>query len=361
MSWTSHNYCSYDEEKRYLEEYKDFLIEDKGVKHLDALLLDSSLITTTKTRSYFFKVVDCGKYKQVYYYNELKLKNEKNLESNKKIDTTYLFKKENINRKNEKKFIEFKNVNRTKFNLQRLVKANEDEFKTFITLTFDEDVKDIDIANKRFRYWRDIFQRNFKDFKYICVPEFQKNDRVHYHLLTNLSYNDIYLINENIFYNKLLLKIKSNKYILSKSRLKAILDNCIKLNEINVVLRKIDGKLHNTKKTYNFKSKKYKIFKTVKYWNNGFSSILNLQSINVVGYITKYLTKDIDNRLFGRRKYFHSQNLILPKEYYIDCKNDDEFYYYLDFINKSNIVYQKDYLDIFENVINFVEYKDNGL
>ena len=155
MSWTSHNYCSYVEEKCYKEEYKEHLIDDKGVKKLDSLLLDSSLITTTGSRSYYFKVVDCGKYKQVYYYNDLKLKKEKDLEPDKKIDTTYLFKKENINRKNEQKFIEFKNINRTKFNLQRLVKANEEDFKTFITLTFDEEVKDINTANKKFRYCLD--------------------------------------------------------------------------------------------------------------------------------------------------------------------------------------------------------------
>ncbi len=358
MAWTSHNYCSYAEEKRYIEEYKQFLIEDKGVKELDAVLLDSSLITTTDAKTYYFKVVDCGKYKQVYYYNDLKIKKEKDLEPNKKIDTTYLFKKENIKRKDEQKFIEFKNINRTKFNLQRLVKANEDFFKTFITLTFDEEVKDISTANKKFRYWRDVFQRNFKDFKYVCVPEFQKNDRVHYHLITNLSYDDINLINENISYNNLLTKFRLNKYILLNSRVGTVINKSIKLNDLDIVLRRVDGKLQNLKKTYNFKSNKCKLFKTVKYWTNGFSSILNLKSINVVGYISKYLTKDIDNRLFGRRRYFHSQNLIIPKEYFIDCKNDEEFYYYLDFINKSEIVYKQDYLDYFENVINFVEYKE---
>ena len=86
MKRTSHNYCTYEEEKYYQQEYKEFLIEHKGVKHLDALLLDSSLISTTDNKKYYLKVIDCGKYKQVYYYNNLKIKKDKLIEKNKKID-----------------------------------------------------------------------------------------------------------------------------------------------------------------------------------------------------------------------------------------------------------------------------------
>ena len=82
-----------------------------------------------------------------------------------------------------------------------------------------------------------------------------------------------------------------------------------------------------------------------------------MKNVNVVGYLSKYMTKDIDNRLFGKKRYFNSTNLIMPKEYYIDCKNENEFFYFLDFINNSNIVYEKDYLNYFEEEINFVEYK----
>ena len=66
MKRTSHNYLSREEELYYQEEYKKFLIEHHGVKHLDALLLDSSLISTTGNKNYYLKVVDCGKYKQFY-------------------------------------------------------------------------------------------------------------------------------------------------------------------------------------------------------------------------------------------------------------------------------------------------------
>lgn len=299
MKRSSHNYCSREEEKYYQEEYRDFLLEHKGVKHLDALLLDSSLISTTKNKTYYFKVIDCGDYKQIYYYNDIKIKKDKNKE--RYIDNDYLFKKQNIDRKNEKQYLEYKNINRSKFNLQRLVKANEQEFKTFITLTFEENVTDIEVANRRFRYWRDSMQRVFKEFKYVCVPEFQKRGAVHYHLLTNLQIG----VHDDLIIPQ---KDKKSQY-------------------------------------------------DVKYWNNGFSSVFDLKDMNVVGYISKYMTKDIDNRLFGKRRYFNSKNLIVPKEYYINCEEDIEFKYILDIINNYDEVYSNGYFDLNKEVVYFKEYK----
>lgn len=299
MKRTSHNYCSREEEKYYQEEYKNFLIEYQGVKYLDTRLLDSSLISTTNNKSYYFKVIDCGDYKQIYFYDDLRLRKDKTLESN--IDVNYLFKKENIKRKAEKKYIEYKNINRSKFNLQRLVKANEKEFKTFITLTFKENIIDIEIANKQFRYWRDSMQRAYKNFKYVCVPEFQKRGAVHYHLLTNLD---------------------------------------IKENSDLILLQ--DGK-----------NNQY----DVKYWRHGFSSVFDLKNMNVVGYISKYMTKDIDNRLFGKKRYFNSKNLIVPKEYYINYKNDLERGYLYDIINNYDEVYSSEYLDIRKETVLFKEFK----
>lgn len=366
MKRTSHQYLKYAEEKEILQEYKEFKhqmfnmrCERLGVKHPVRSLLDSSLITTTDKRTYYFKIVDCGKYKQVYYYNQLKIKKDKNLEGIKKyedIDTTYLFKKENLVRKNEKKYIEYKNINRSKFNLERLIKANEDVFKSFITLTFDEEVIDIEVANKRFRYWRDLFQRNKKDFKYVCVPEFQKNGRVHYHLLTNVSYNDLQYINENEYLEKLKNKIKKIKlYKINFNKYKI---NNYKMNDFKVCLRYQENRLQNTKKTYNYKTKSYKVFKTIKYWNNGYSNVIDIKNINVVGYMSKYMTKEIDNRLYGRRRYLYSLSLITPREYYIDCKNDNEFLYYLDIINNCDKVYKSTYVDKQGDEIDFIEFKD---
>ena len=378
MKRSSHNYingyeldCAVAEHYEFLVEtgelkpeqtYEDYMFEKKiertGVKHLDALLLDSSLISTTGNKNYYLKVVDCGKYKQVYYYNNLKVKKDKQFEKYKNIDTTYLFKKENINKKNDKKYIETKNINRSKFKLERLIKANEEIFKTFITLTFEDEIIDIEKANKRFRYWRDLFQRHCKDFKYVCVPEFQKNGKVHYHMLTNIDYHDHFYINENMPYINLLDKIKKNKYKLIKYKVsKVVINKEIKLNDLNIVLRKQNNKWENTKKTYNHKSKSTKVFKTIKYWSNGFSNVSDMKDVNIVGYLTKYMTKEIDNRLFGKKRYLYSTSLIVPKEYYIGLDSEIEQKYLMSIINGSDITYKKTYLDKLENEINFIEYK----
>lgn len=299
MKRTSKNYLSYAQEKYAIEEYKEYLIEAKGVKQLSASLLDSSLITPTRLKTYYFKIIDCGNYKQVYFFNKLKVKNDKNLE--KSIDNCMIFKTENLKRKNDLKFIEYKNILRSKINLQRLVKCNENIFKTFITLTFADNISDVDIANKKFRYWVDSVRRIYKDFAYICVPEFQKRGAVHYHLLTNLD-------------------IKKNKDIILKQE--------------------------NKKNMYD-----------VRFWNNGFTSVFPMKNMNVVGYISKYMTKDIDNRLFGRRRYLYTQNLITPKEYIIDYNNEKELKQILNIINNGEIKYKKQYLDYYGDEINFVEYK----
>ena len=55
----------------------------------------------------------------------------------------------------------------------------------------------------------------------------------------------------------------------------------------------------------------------VKYWKYGFTSAFDLKladdRFNVSLYVCKYLYKDIDSRLFGRKKIMHSRNLQLPK------------------------------------------------
>ena len=45
-----------------------------------------------------------------------------------------------------------------------------------------------------------------------------------------------------------------------------------------------------------------------------------MKDINIIGYLSKYMTKDIDNRLFGKRRYLYSQNLVKPKTYFFKFK-----------------------------------------
>ena len=274
-------------------------------KHVSASLLDSSLISTTKDKIYTHKIVECGDYYQVYTYQDKKIKKDQNMvkmNDIKIVNTDTLSKKENVNKI---KTIELKNILRSKFSMQRLIKANETIFKSFITLTFKENVTDIESANKSFKNWRDSITRNLKsqkkEFSYVCVPEFQKRGAVHYHLLTNLD-----------------VKENSDLIILQEDK----------------------------KTQYD-----------VKYWNKGYSSVYSMKDINVVGYLTKYMTKDIDNRLWGKRRYLYSMNLKQPNTIYIDINTDSDNskLSFIELFYKEK--FKNIYCDKVGQIIEFNEYK----
>lgn len=270
---------------------------------LEELLLDSSLILTTFSNKelYNFKVIDCNNYLQIYKFEDKQVKINKNLEEKniKKIDTDFLYKNDKEKNKNQ---IELKNIIRSKLECQRLAKCNSNEWKTFITLTFEENIIDLKKANKKLRYFIDKIQRIYKSFKYICIPEFQKRGAVHYHLLTNIDINN----------DKLIYSQENNKF-----------------------------------------------FKHIKYWNEGFTKVDNLDNDikKIIGYISKYMTKDIDDRLFNHHRYFYSRNLIKPKINYINLDNPKHLEYFNNLLKNKKIVYKNNYLNKYnDNLITFEEY-----
>ena len=93
-----------------------------------------------------------------------------------------------IKGKRKQNKIRFSSINRTKQRLRRLVWCNEPFINTFITLTFKDEIIDLKTANKKLRNFIKRITYRMPSFLYIGVPEFQKKGRVHYHLLTNVSY-----------------------------------------------------------------------------------------------------------------------------------------------------------------------------
>lgn len=259
-------------------------------------LLDSSLITYSKQKKYDVKIVSCGNYFQVYQYFAKKLISDKNLEKKSSISNMV----EVVKKESEEfgyKEIEEKNIKRSKLNLQRLIKSNEEKFKVFITLTFEENMLDIKQANKLLsKFLNNMKNRYFSDLCYICIPEFQKRGAIHYHLITNIDYDNLKLLSKE------------------------------------------------EKKIWDKRKKKWQIFKTCNYWKNGFSSVIKLENINIVGYLSKYMTKDIDNRLFGFRRYTYSQNLVHPLVSYLDLEDIKDFILYHNMLRKSDLVYKSNYL-----------------
>ncbi len=382
---------------------------------LSSTILDSSLISRTKPNTdYDIKCITCGKYKQYYktnYINSHKIDNWEKFDTkdcnyqkinnimNLDIDNLY-----NINNNLEiltnieqqeseyNKFcrireennvfrltmtnenikdldikqqeIEYKNLTRAKNNLCRLIMTNEDIFKTFITLTFNENINNLDKANYEFNKFCRKVRRVFPNFSYIGVIEFQKNERIHYHLITNIDYNNNVLINENIALNKYISKHNENLDLSQFYVENIILKENEKMNDKKIVLRLQDNCYENTKCTYNLKSHKYKVFKTIKYWNNGFSSILKINSVcgnisNVARYMAKYMTKDFDNRLFGRKKYLYSYNLKKPVITYLSSNSEIDNFILENDLKSENIKFQKEYKDKFNNIYQFYEIVTN--
>lgn len=289
----------------------------EGVKHPAAPLLDSSLISkyedVERRIIYDVKIIHCGDTYQIYKFDKTRSKeNKKDRDipiipkvSIKDIDTDNLYKPDRVG---EVKPILLSNAIRSNLNCQRIAKANRDNWESFITLTFKENITDIVYANKIFNAWVSNVRKLKKDFKYIAVPEFQKRGAVHYHILSNLGKED------------------TNIIIPQKER---------------------------TEKTKDLTT----LF-DVKYWSRGFARVDFIKGDykKIYSYICKYMTKDIDDKLFGKHRYFNSQNLNKPREEFLDLSNERDLKHFNDIINNSSIDYSSQYKDIYtDSNIEFIE------
>ena len=269
-------------------------------------ILDSKLISATL---YDIKIVNCGDYSQVYIYDNKKLR--KKTEKSQELELKKYKVESMLESTNKTKdlilepIIETRNIIRSKLECQRIAKANINEWQTFITLTFAENIQDVKVANNRFKYFIDKVRRVKPDLKYLCITEFQKRGAIHYHMLSNIN-------------------IKDSSLIYSQE--------------------------DNPK------------FKHIKFWNEGFDSIEIMKGDvkKIIGYISKYMTKDIDNRLFSHRRYFYSQNLQQPKVNYINKDNLKELDFYKKIIQDANLVYNDKYINPYDNTeVIFLEYLKN--
>jgi len=185
---------------------------------------------------------------------------------------------------------------RARRNLRRIVNANINQYgvsSKFVTLTFRDNVKDLDVANNEFRQFIKrlnyrIYKKKCSKLKYSCVVEFQKRGAVHYHI---------------IFYNL--------DYIDSK------------------VLEEV--------------------------WGNGFVKVNRIDDIDNVGaYICKYMSKDLnDDRLLGRKLYFNSRGLIKPVEQYIDEEDIEDL---KNSLPKESLVFKKEFINDYVGIINYEQY-----
>lgn len=180
------------------------------------------------------------------------------------------------------------NLSRARNNIIDLVTENSEIWKSFITLTFEENIKSLKDANKTYNVWKTQVLRRFSDFKCLAVPEFQKRGAVHYHMLTNIQCGS------------------------------------------DLIPKRLPKKLFNSE------TKKYKEldYYNLVYWNYGFSSAYDLaqadENFDPVKYILKYLYKDMDNRLYGHKKFLISGKLRKPEVEYLE--NEEKFNRIIDYL-----------------------------
>jgi len=179
-----------------------------------------------------------------------------------------------------------------------LALVNSDQWISFITLTFKENLTDLTIANKKFNEAMKRIRRKFPDFKYLGVPEFQKRGAVHYHLMTN---------------------IVAGSELMPRKALKRLW----------------------RPQTKTFVNLYYYDFDWWPVEENGISSAFTLEHVDenfsVVGYLAKYFWKNndvfeefdgapldegegsqVDLRLYNRIKVLHSRNLERAEISYLD-------------------------------------------
>lgn len=140
-----------------------------------------------------------------------------------------------------------------KFYIKRLIDCNFNDKSSFLTLTFRDNVQDVEVANKEFT----LFIKRLKNYlkrrlKYIGTWERQKNGSVHYHVV-----------------------LFSVPYIQSEKLSEIWGNGFIKINQIK-------GKVKDDA---------------------------------IALYITKYLVKDLENKEKQKKAYFSSRNLKKPEEF----------------------------------------------
>ena len=81
-------------------------------------------------------------------------------------------------------------LNRARTSIRRLVNCNVQKNSKFVTLTFGENITDLNIANYEFtKFIQRLKYKLNKSFKYLTVIEFQDRGAVHYHtIFFNMPY-----------------------------------------------------------------------------------------------------------------------------------------------------------------------------
>lgn len=201
--------------------------------------------------------------------------------------------------------------------VRRLVLANFNNRSRFLTLTFRQNIQDVELASKTFerfvKYMNYDLKEEGKEFKYIAVIEFQKRGAIHFHLIC-------------------------------------------------------DGLPMNRKGYRNHVRDRWRqAIRTVTGAEGDGVGNIDLKKIshvdNVGAYVVKYMTKaEADKRLFGKKLYRTSQGLKKPVERIFNYDSLEELEKELRAfgVEGTKKVYQSSYEDKFtEATVDYQEYNFN--
>lgn len=133
----------------------------------------------------FIKLIVTGHVVEVYTYEKMPVPSARKGESSEEHDRLEKTEDEWLeDKRGDKK----QNARRGRWNLIRLVNANFNENSKFVTLTFADNITDLDQAHVEFDKFMKRLRRKYGQFKYIAVVEFQKRGAVHYHFVSDLPY-----------------------------------------------------------------------------------------------------------------------------------------------------------------------------
>lgn len=240
------------------------------------------------SKSYYYnlKLIECGNRIEIYRYS---IAQEYGFEGKNKAGRKGI-KNGMANKEKNRREV----LNRARNQIIRLVNCNPD-LTTFVTLTYAINMQDLKLSKIHLNKFIKDMQRDFPEFKYLYVLEYQERGAIHYHMLNNLPVN------------------------------------------------------FNTAKPHTRKTEEQKdlenYFREV-YWPRGFVDIRNLTSegnANVGLYVSVYLVEDLFKLdLKGSKCYGFSRNLCRPKETKL-MSNEDGIEVVKRYSNDHKVTYASSY------------------
>ena len=235
------------------------------------------------TNDYFVyntKIIETPTTKEIYFYESPIYSH-----SNRKSDLTKTGKRKTFDEMSAHKQYDSlkrkqKHYEQTRWEIARIVDCNFDNKTKFLTLTFKDNIQDITLTNREFKYFIQrlnyyLYQTKIQTLKYLATWEKQKRGAIHYHVI---FFDFPYIAKEK------LQELWSHGFI--------------KINRIDVDSKENRGR-----------------------------------------YLSKYFGKDLELKEHKKKAFFKSRNLKMPVEQKL-MLTDDVFKE----LEQENIVFRKKYI-----------------